>query len=342
MGLAKLIYSTSLLPIPKHLIDSINKIIFDFIWDGKTPKIKRKTVIAEKKYGGLKMIDFEIMERSLKIAWVKRIIDNEDVAWKVIPNYATCQYGGLQFLVKCDYNIKSLNLEYLPEFYHKVLSYWHESKLLIDNKVKSVKNQIIWNNQNIAVDGKSIFFRNWFNKDIVYISDLLDEDSNFHSLAGLKDKFQINPPFTVYYGLLKAIPKEWKTALQNEPHTGNSTQITFSTKSSYLKLLSKSYLAPTAEQRIINHGFTKENVCNVYLLPFRILKEAKLIIFQYKIIHNILPTQASLFRSNLAENDVCPATLKDRRCLTCCSHALCPRLCGISSHAGGKKPLAIT
>ena len=27
--------------------------------------------------------------------------------------------------------------------------------------------------------------------------------------------------------------------------------------------------------------------------------------FQYKIIHNILPTQASLFRSNLAENDVC-------------------------------------
>ena len=143
MGLAKLIYSTSLLPIPKHLIDSINKIIFDFIWDGKTPKIKRKTIIAEKKYGGLKMIDFEIMERSLKIAWVKRIIDNKDVAWKVIPNYATCQYGGLQFLVKYDYNIKSLNLEYLPEFYHKVLSYWHESKLLIDNKVKSVKNQII-------------------------------------------------------------------------------------------------------------------------------------------------------------------------------------------------------
>ena len=77
LGLAKLIYSTSLLPIPKHLIDSINKIIFDFIWDGKTPKIKRKTIIAEKKYGGLKMIDFEIMERSLKRAWVKRIIDNE-------------------------------------------------------------------------------------------------------------------------------------------------------------------------------------------------------------------------------------------------------------------------
>ena len=306
LGLAKLIYSTSLLSIPKHLIDSINKIIFDFIWDGKTAKIKRKTIIAEKRHGGLKMIDFEIMERSLKIAWIKRIIDSEDAAWKVIPNYATCQYGGLQFLVKCDYNIKSLNLEYLPEFYHKVLNYWHDSKLLTANKEKSVKNQIIWNNQNIVVDGKPIFFRNWVNKGLVYIDDLLDEDSNFLSLVGLKDKFQINPPFTVYYGLLKAIPKEWKTALHNAPHTGNSTQITLSTKSSYLKLLSKRYLAPTAEQKIKNHGFTKENVCNVYLLSFQIFKEAKLIMFQYKIIHNILPTQASLFRSNLAENDVCP------------------------------------
>ena len=90
------------------------------------------------------MIDFKIMERSLKIAWIKRIIDSDDVAGKVFPNYATCQYGGLQFLVKCDYNMKSLNLEYLPEFYHKVLSYWQESKLLTANKEKSVKNQIIW------------------------------------------------------------------------------------------------------------------------------------------------------------------------------------------------------
>ena len=78
LGLAKLIYNTSLLSIPKHLIDSINKIIFDFIWDGKTAKIKRKTIIAEKRHGGLKMIDFEIMELALKIAWIKRIIDSEE------------------------------------------------------------------------------------------------------------------------------------------------------------------------------------------------------------------------------------------------------------------------
>jgi len=67
LGLAKLVYSTSLLTILKLLVDSINKILFSFIWEGKNPKIKKKTIIAEKKCGGLKMIDFEIMERALKI-----------------------------------------------------------------------------------------------------------------------------------------------------------------------------------------------------------------------------------------------------------------------------------
>ena len=88
LGLAKLIYSTSLLTISKPLIDAINKIIFRFIWEDKPPKIKRKTIIAEKKRGGLKMIDFEIMERALKITWIKRIVEADDVSWKTVLNYA--------------------------------------------------------------------------------------------------------------------------------------------------------------------------------------------------------------------------------------------------------------
>ena len=63
------------------------------------PKIKKKNIIAEKKRGGLKMIDFEIMERALKIAWIKRIIEGGDVSWKIILNYAVRQFGGVDFLI---------------------------------------------------------------------------------------------------------------------------------------------------------------------------------------------------------------------------------------------------
>ena len=48
-GLSKLIYNASVLVIPEKYIKEIEKLIFDFIWDGKPAKIKKSTIIGEKK-----------------------------------------------------------------------------------------------------------------------------------------------------------------------------------------------------------------------------------------------------------------------------------------------------
>ena len=80
----------------------------------------------------------------------------------------------------------------------------------------------------------------------------------------------------------------------------------FSAKLAYSKLLEKRYLPPAVEPRILNHGFTKVDIRDVYLLPFRILKEAKLITFQLKIIHGILLAKSSLYRAGLTDFDTCP------------------------------------
>ena len=50
LGLSKLIYNTSVLVIPEQLIKNINSIIFNFIWDEKPPKIKKSTIIGERKH----------------------------------------------------------------------------------------------------------------------------------------------------------------------------------------------------------------------------------------------------------------------------------------------------
>ena len=42
LGLSKLIYSAYVLAIPDHYIQEINKITFNFIWEGKPPKIKKE------------------------------------------------------------------------------------------------------------------------------------------------------------------------------------------------------------------------------------------------------------------------------------------------------------
>jgi len=43
---------------------------------------------------------------------------------------------------------------------------------------------------------------------------------------------------------------------------------------------------------------------------FKIIKnDIKITMFQYKIIHNILPTKVSLFKAKITDNDICPQCL---------------------------------
>ena len=66
VGLSKLIYNTSVLVIPEKFIKAIETLIFSFIWNGKPAKIIMLTIISEKRQRGLKMTDFNIMNKSLR------------------------------------------------------------------------------------------------------------------------------------------------------------------------------------------------------------------------------------------------------------------------------------
>ena len=193
--------------------------------------------------------------------------------------------------------------------YRTVLCYWQEFKFSADSEEIPVYDQIIWNNRNIRLDGKTIFINEWYKKGIIYIQDLLNADFNFLSLTGFKENFRVQYPFTIYYGVINAIRKTWKLSLRNTvppppPPPAPANRLTPgaptptqhpSTKSAYSKLLEKRYLPPTAD-----------SIQNVHLLVFRVSKEAKLIMFQLKVIHGILLTQASLFRDGLTDLVKCP------------------------------------
>ena len=127
------------------------------------------------------------------------------------------QYGGLTFLIKCHYDIKMLSLDNLPNFYHTLLAYLQDLKSIITAD-DNVLEKIIWNNQNTVINGKSIFYSSWFNKDI---SSLMTEYNQFLSLSELRQKFNLEIPLTLYYGLVSAILKEWKSSLRNALPRGN-------------------------------------------------------------------------------------------------------------------------
>ena len=80
-------------------------------------------------------------------------------------------------------------------------------------------------------------------------------------------------------------------------------------------MLKNVFIPPTAESKILRYGFTRENLNRIYELPFLIKNDIKITMFQYKVIHNILPTKVSLFKAKITDNDICPQCLTDRHSL---------------------------
>ena len=73
MAISKLTFVCSVLSTPATFAVEVNKLIFDFIWKYKIPKIKKSTLVKDKKNGGLNMIDFTLFDKALKICWVRRL-----------------------------------------------------------------------------------------------------------------------------------------------------------------------------------------------------------------------------------------------------------------------------
>ena len=169
--------------------------------------------------------------------------------------------------------------------------------------VDEIKEEILWNDRYIKIGGKTVFCKAWVSKGILRIKDILNAHDNFLSFQELKDTFHIRGTFLDYGGLLAAIPKDWKNAILhgNQEHTNEPkvTQLTVgnvSAKYARLMFAEKSFCPPLTESYLREQTFTPSAV---YELPFKITIENKLRSFQFKLIHNILPTNQRLWKMNV-------------------------------------------
>lgn len=82
----KLVYASSLLPTPAKIIKQAEHIIYTFLWKGKD-KVTRLSAINNFEGGGIKMIDIESMVKALRLAWLKRIFNDNESTWKTYLLY---------------------------------------------------------------------------------------------------------------------------------------------------------------------------------------------------------------------------------------------------------------
>jgi len=93
-------------------------------------------------------------------------------------------------------------------------------------------------------------------------------------------------------------------------------------------------VSPSAKQKILNSGVSKDNLSKVYLLPWSITKEIKLCMFQFKIIHNTVFTKDKQIFYRM---HVFTAKTKQKHFCICLSTARIQWLFGMIFGNGGAK-----
>ena len=169
------------------------------------------------------------------------------------------------------------------------------------------QNETIWNNRFIRIDGKPVFYVSWYRKGVTKIYHLLNKNGNFLSRSNFQRKYGLAVDFLTYNGLLSAIPNLWKKSILNSKPLNNSGEHNLSSENVTAKIERKMFVLKMLKPPNVERILAEQNltVKAIYELPFKVTMENKLRCFQYKVVHNILPTNSKLYKMKLRTSPSC-------------------------------------
>ena len=312
----------SMLYTPNNIIKQIDEKLFNFLWDNKPAKIKRDTIIAPIKDGGLGMVDTYEVNTTAKCMWIKRLLCENQGNWKTLFRYML----NIQEL-ELNKNLHKKNIDKCKTPFHmQVLESWLNVSTGEPTNLKNTLNQFIFYNQYITVNNKPIepIFPNVHETEIKII-DILNNNGKFINLTEFNNKYNTNSSQLSYNSLLCSIPKNWKKDIKSIFPTNNLEQWKFNneiltniiknpkpienltSKDIYIALIRKKIKPPTAIETWINIYPFLEDIDweKIFQIPYYCSIEPYLQSFQYKILNRLLNCNEKLNKWKIKPTDKC-------------------------------------
>ena len=88
LALSKFQYLASLVTIPELVIRQVNSMIYEFIWNSETDKVKRHLFEQDFKREGYKMINLADIVSASSVMWVKNILILLNESGNILLNFA--------------------------------------------------------------------------------------------------------------------------------------------------------------------------------------------------------------------------------------------------------------
>ena len=146
------------------------------------------------------MVDLECMVKSLRLAWLKRIFSGTKGTWKSYLQHILSSVGGLLFF-NCNYNISDYTIT--SQFYQELLLWWSQFRETF--ATEEDWKTIIWNNKEIKVENKPVYYKHYVKASVICIQDLLFSLNSTDSYNQLSKKI-CKTNILEWAGLRRSIP----------------------------------------------------------------------------------------------------------------------------------------
>ena len=168
--------------------------------------------------------------------------------------------------------------------------------------------------------GDGTFFKYaWEKQGILFIKDILTGDGTFLKFLYLKQHFKIKGTYLDYIRLQKNLPKAWRDQIKNKA-IENTCLLTIPPILTSVKLLLKDPAGSKTIYNVLTQFKNYEPICikrwdrllpnenrhwlNIFGWSFKCTNNAQLNVFQYQLIHNILPAN-SFKKIGISQTDIC-------------------------------------
>ena len=211
LALSKFVHLFTSLPAPPNeLIKELEKMFYKFLWNSEPDRIKRRIIIKNTTGVGLRMVELKSFIKALKVSWFRRILQQTGTGgWKELAfiNFTEIfSFGGV-------YAAK-LSSEFQNPFWKDLMQVWSDfCKAVPFENIKQILICPLWHNERIG--NAQLFLRNWCDKGIRVVYDIISEEGVFYSFEQLKAKYNIKGTF-LDYRVNEYIPQaKWQAEMGN-------------------------------------------------------------------------------------------------------------------------------
>ena len=306
LAIPQMLYVTSVLHTPDWVIEKVETLMFDFLWNKKKHHVQKEVVVSEIRDGGLKMPLFGQFVKANRCMWIKRILSQNAAKKALIQSFVKYKDMEIEKVISCMLDPKYIEFKSL--FYEQMFSNWYEAYGEV--KLQNIMFAPLWHNKNILVNNYPVYHKCWEVQGIDLFGHLLDKMGKICSKAALEAKYNLNIKQMDYNSLIHAIPAEWKRSVigTTPPEDLKSNGEIYIVNSSHIKILKDMYSKdfywnfiekirkkPKAEEKWNKYiEMENDNWSDYHIAPYIITRDTALQSMQYKIIHRFYPCNYTL------------------------------------------------